>query len=164
MGDPANECITGTGTRGLFLMPLGSARREHVSHLSVPALKAVIAQVRNWFDVILIDTGPVLGSLEASVASMAADEVILTVARGEKRPLVDRSIELLLNANASIRGIVLNRASPGDILTSGFSSSASRTSESAAPASKQLTPVEHEMLRLDPIGSAVLALAVTSEQ
>jgi Mrp family chromosome partitioning ATPase len=94
-GDPANECITGAGTPGLFVMPLGSARRQHVAQLSLTALQRLVTQTRAWFDVVLIDTGPILGSLEASVAAMAADEVVLAVARGEQRPLIDRSIQHL---------------------------------------------------------------------
>jgi Mrp family chromosome partitioning ATPase len=77
-----NECITGGGSHNLYVMPLGSARRQHVAQLSLPALQRLINQVRGWFDVVLIDTGPILGSLEASVATMTADAVVMVIARG----------------------------------------------------------------------------------
>ncbi|HYO07778.1 MAG TPA: hypothetical protein VER17_02295 [Tepidisphaeraceae bacterium] len=160
-GDPANECITGAGTGRLFLMPLGSAQRQHVAQLSYPALRRVIDQVRGWFDVVIIDTGPILGSLEAAAVAMAADEVVLTVSKGEQRPSVDRAVEQLTAAGGRLAGIVLNRAGVGDILRSGFSSSTSRVANdspdeqvSAGP----FAPEEHHTLRLGPIGSAVLSL------
>jgi Mrp family chromosome partitioning ATPase len=161
MGDPPNECITGAGTPGLFVMPLGSARRQHVAELSFPALQRLVNQARAWFDVILIDTGPILGSLEASVAAMVADEVVLAVAKGEQRPLIDRSIQHLDSVGGRLAGIVLNRASADDILASEFSSSSpSRVSgdreDQIAPA---IRAVDHRCLQLGPIGRAVVAVS-----
>jgi Mrp family chromosome partitioning ATPase len=157
-GDPANECITGAGTENLFLMPLGSAKRQHASQLSFTALKRLIDQVGRWFDVVIIDTGPVLGSLEASLVATAADQVVLTVARGEQRPLIDRAVAQLHSTGAELAGIVLNRAAPADILSSGFSSPSRRSGESSLERPAELRAAHHEHLRLGPIGSAVIAL------
>jgi Mrp family chromosome partitioning ATPase len=160
-GDPANECITGVGTNHLFLMPLGSARRQHVAQLSCPALLRVLEQVRGWFDVILIDTGPILGSLEAGAAVMAADETVMTVARGEHRHMIDRAIEQLHAAGGRLAGIVLNRVSVGDIISSGMSSSTSRmsTGDKEPPPLPTIAEIDHHTLRLGPISNAVIALA-----
>jgi Mrp family chromosome partitioning ATPase len=157
-GDPANECITGSGSHGLFLMPLGSAQRQHVAQLSYPALRRLIDQVRGWFDVILIDTGPILGSLEASVAVMAADAVVLTVASGEQRPLIKLAMDqITIVGNNKLAGIVLNRANAGDVAFSGFSSSATHKARDSSPQYAQpLSVIDHQSLRLGPIGSAVL--------
>ena len=59
----------------------------------------------------LIDTGPVPGSLEASVVASQVDEVILTVARGEQRALAERSATHLSALGARVAGIVFNRGS-----------------------------------------------------
>jgi Mrp family chromosome partitioning ATPase len=108
--------------------------------------------------VVIIDTGPVLGSLEASLVATAADQVVLTVARGEQRPLIDRAIAQLHSTGADLAGIVLNRAAPADILSSGFSSSSRRSGEASFEKSPELRAAHHEQLRLGPIGSAVVAL------
>jgi Mrp family chromosome partitioning ATPase len=164
-GDPANECITGAGSQNLFLMPLGSARRQHVSQLSFSALKRLIDQVSGWFDVVLIDTGPVLGSLEASLVASASDQVVLMVAKGEQRPLIDRAVQQLNNAGAHLSGIVLNRAADADMQASGFSSSTSRMSgQSTKHHLPELRAVHHEHLKLGPIGGAVIALGETTEE
>jgi Mrp family chromosome partitioning ATPase len=160
LGDPPNECITGGGTPGLFVMPLGSAQRQHVAQMSVPALQRVVSQVRGWFDVVLIDTGPILGSLEASVAAMVADEVVLAVAKGEQRPLIDRSIQHLNSVGGRLVGIVVNRANAGDILASEFSSSSSRRSgDPEQQITAKIRAVDHKCLQLGPIGRAVLAVS-----
>ncbi len=160
LGDPPQECFTETGTRGLYLMPLGTAARQHIGELSYPALLSVIEQLRRWFDVIIIDTGPILGSLEASVAALVADEVVLTVARGEDRAKVQRSLEQLSNCGATLAGVVLNRANMPDVMASGFSSSMSRRADEQEPHLPEHLPiVDHKSLRLGPIGSAVAALS-----
>ena len=41
---------------------------------------------------ILVDTGPILGSIEASLVCAAADGVVLAVSRGQSRPLVEKSL------------------------------------------------------------------------
>jgi succinoglycan biosynthesis transport protein ExoP len=159
MGDPPDECITGGGSPNLFVMTLGSAQPQHVAQMSYPALQRMVEQVRGWFDIVLIDTGPILGSLEASVAAMVADDVVLAVARGEQRPLIDRAIQHLGSVGGRLAGIVLNRANADDILASNFSSSSSRASGSPdqQPSALKVRSVDHQCLQLGPIGRAVVA-------
>jgi Mrp family chromosome partitioning ATPase len=118
--------------------------------------------MRQWFDVIIIDTGPALGSLEASVAAMVSDQVVMTVTRGENRANLQRSIELISATGADLAGIVLNRASTPDMLTSNFSSSISRRSSNGSSTyvlPERLPTIEHKNLRLGPIGTAVAAMS-----
>jgi Mrp family chromosome partitioning ATPase len=145
-------------------MPLGSAQKQHVAQLSYSALRRLIEQVRGWFDVILIDTGPILGSLEAPVAIMAADAVVLTVASGEQRPLIKRAIDqIAIVGNDKLAGIVLNRASAGDVAASGFSSSSThRARDSSSQHAQPISVIDHQSLRLGPIGSAVLNVGADS--
>ena len=64
--------------------------------------------------VVLIDTGPILGSIEATPVCAAADAVILTVARGQQRPLVEKALQHLLSIGARFAGVVFNRAQTRD--------------------------------------------------
>jgi hypothetical protein len=43
--------------------------------------------------------------------------VALVVSRGQRRPLVDRAIDVLTGAGANVAGIVFNRAGMNDLLT-----------------------------------------------
>lgn len=160
-GEPVQECMAETGIPGLFLLPLGSAQRQHAAELSYSSLSQIIEQVRQWFDVIIIDTGPMLGSLEASVASMVADEVVMTVTRGENRANLQRSIEQITGTGTELAGIVLNRAGRPDIMASTLSSSLSRhsTGSSTYVLPERLPVIDHKNLRLGPIGTAVAAIA-----
>ncbi len=66
------------------------------------------------FDVILIDSGPILGSIEATPACAAADGVVLTVSRGQQRPLVEKAMQHLRSIGAKFAGVVFNRAQARD--------------------------------------------------
>ena len=63
---------------------------------------------------ILIDTGPILGSIEASLVCAAADGVVLAVSRGQSRPLVEKSLAHLTGIGARLAGVVFNRAQAND--------------------------------------------------
>jgi hypothetical protein len=162
-GEPAQNCVATTGVPGLYLMPLGTADHRQVGQLSYNVVRRILDQVREKFDVILIDTGPILGSLEASVTAMAADEVVLTVAQGEQRPMVERAKQQLAAAGGRLAGIVLNRAEVLDIVMSGFSSSVARmSSDTSKKAQLPYVPVENDRLSLGPLGTAVASLTDVS--
>ena len=109
------DCIAETGIERLCILPLGSAMPTDVSKLSPAIIRSILDQARQHFDVILIDTGPIPGSLEASVAAAAADGVVLVVSRGEHRPMAERSIQHLLDIGAKLAGMVFNRAEGRDM-------------------------------------------------
>jgi Mrp family chromosome partitioning ATPase len=90
---------------------------------------------------------------------MAADEVVLTIARGEHSPSVEHAVHYLTSNGANLVGVVLNRADPSDITRSGYSSSISRRSKVDEEGIVQdLTPVELDGLNLGPVGAAVASL------
>lgn len=117
-GEKLEECIAETGIQGLSILPLGSAMPSDVSRLSPASVRKLLDKAREHYDTILVDTGPVPGSLEASVVSAAADGVILVVSRGEHRPLAERSIQYLREIGASVAGMVFNRAENRDMESS----------------------------------------------
>jgi capsular exopolysaccharide synthesis family protein len=108
------EYVRHTEVADVSILPVGSAQTLHASTLSPAALRRLIDEARKQFDTILIDTGPILGSIEASLVCAAADAVILTVARGQQRPLVEKSISHLMNIGAKLAGVVFNRAQSND--------------------------------------------------
>jgi capsular exopolysaccharide synthesis family protein len=109
-----NGHIKPTGFKRLSIIPAGVNDAPEVSRLSPESVNRILDQARHQFDVVIVDTGPILGSLEASLVSAAADGVILTLGRGQARPLADRAMEFLDSVGATLLGVVFNRAQPGD--------------------------------------------------
>jgi capsular exopolysaccharide synthesis family protein len=103
-----------TDIADVSILPVGSAGNLHASTLSPAALRRLIEEASKNFEVILVDTGPILGSIEASLVCAAADAVILTVARGQQRPMVEKSLSHLGAIGARLAGVVFNRAQASD--------------------------------------------------
>ena len=167
-GEPLAQCIANAGTPGLFILPLGSAAAHHAGQISPRALRRFLADARQHFDVVLADTGPILGSLEASIVAAEADEVILTVSRGQQRQLVDRAIHHLRFINSRVAGLVFNRASAKDVLTAGYSSSAAsqsmRINHEGAVMTNGTAKSAATARRLGPIASAVASSTVPADE
>ena len=68
---------TMTDVAGLSVLPVGTEGGQNASSFSPSAVRRLIAAVRDQFDMVLIDTGPVLGSIEATPVVAASDAVIL---------------------------------------------------------------------------------------
>jgi Mrp family chromosome partitioning ATPase len=128
-GEPLADCVTGTGIPGLFILPLGGAAAHHVPQLSPISMRRIFAEARAGYDTVLVDTGPVLGSLEAALSATESDKVILVLARGERRHMMRRAVEFLSEAGVGVAGAVFNRARYHDVVSSSsFSSSMSMRS------------------------------------
>src|SRR5262249_3474717 len=88
-------------------------------------LERAVAACRERYDVVLVDTGPVLGSIEASFAIAAADDVLLVLPRGERQPRVADALTRLEGIGAQSPGVVFNRATGADVAASRYGSRAS---------------------------------------
>jgi Mrp family chromosome partitioning ATPase len=117
-GDPL-ACITPTGIEGLYIMPLGNATVHDAAGVSIAALRGLLDTVSRYFNVVIIDTGPILGSLEASVAASQADAVVLAVAKGASTSIVEKSLQHLSSVGTRVAGMVFNRALDRDVIQYG---------------------------------------------
>jgi capsular exopolysaccharide synthesis family protein len=117
--DPAAAVhVVKTGTNNLSLLACGVSDGRDACAVSGRSLKSVIAAAKKRYDVVLVDSGPILGSLEASVMAQAVDSVILTISREQQKPLVDRAIAHLRSVGAHLAGIVFNKAERKDFYRS----------------------------------------------
>src|SRR5207253_11483101 len=98
----------------LSMLPVGTAQAHHAGMFSPAALRRILDEARKHFDIILIDSGPILGSIEATPACASADGVILTVSRGQQRPIVEKAMAHLRSIGARFAGVVFNRAQSKD--------------------------------------------------
>ncbi len=162
-GEALDRCIGKTGIENLSILPIGSATSSDISRVSPDALKQLIEQTRQRYDAVLIDTGPVPGSLEAAMVAAAADGVILIVSRGEQEPSARGALTFLQSYGARIEGLVFNRARQWDITRSAFSSSVSRSTRRSG--AKPAMPVEMSAdatSRTERFGPVAQAVAATS--
>lgn len=110
-----NGCVHPSGVDDrLFLIPSNPGDELHVSRFSTGAIRRLVRQLRDQFDVVLIDSGPILGSIEASLACAQADGVILVVGRGQQHAFVRRAVERIQAVGGVLAGIVFNRATAQD--------------------------------------------------
>ena len=158
-GDDLIDCIAETGVPNLSVLPLGLASSDHVSQLSPTALHNIIEQARRKFDMVLIDTGPIPGSLEAAAVAAAVDGVILAVSRGEQRPLAEHCMNHLNAIGASVVGIVFNRAGQKDIYTSGTRYLSSTQALSSSQKSQRSSRADAQGIRISPVVNAVTTRA-----
>jgi Mrp family chromosome partitioning ATPase len=127
-GEDLAECVAPTDIPGLSILPLGQANAEHIGSLSPAMLRQVLETCRSKYDVIIVDTGPILGSLEAAMVATQADDVVVVLSSGENRSAAERSLRYLDSVGAKVAGFVFNRAATRDFERS---DSASRVSSSA---------------------------------
>jgi polysaccharide biosynthesis transport protein len=107
---------------GLDILSAGKAGNAGAFGVTNESVRAVLADARKHYDQIIIDSGPILGSLEASMFSPEVDSVILAVARGQQHSLMEGAIRRLHGLGADIAGVVFNRAKLRDFHSSAYSS------------------------------------------
>lgn len=146
-----NGSIMPTQMEGLSILPAGRDDDKYVSRLSESSVRKLLDKLRGEYDVLLVDTGPILGSLEANFVSCVADGVVLVVGQGQERTQVQRAFEQLARLNARVLGFVFNLASATDFRRS--AASASFRSVRAEPSRASETPKEYE--DLDPLPRTV---------
>ena len=122
-----------TDIADLSILPVGMAQLHHAGIFSPAAVKRLINEAKKHFEIILIDTGPILGSIEATPVAASCDGVILTVARGQQRPMVEKALEHLRSIGARMAGVVFNRAQARDFEQSISGISLRSASRSSAP-------------------------------
>jgi Mrp family chromosome partitioning ATPase len=110
---------------GLSVLTAGDSDAGDASRVSSQGIRRLLDEARRQFDTILIDSGPILGSVEATVTAREVDGVIVTIARGQEPSVVERALQHLDALGAKVVGAVFNRARIQDFYRS-FRSSSSR--------------------------------------
>ena len=110
----------------LWLLPAGSRSAFQPEQLSSSHFAQVLDRVRSKFDTVIIDSGPIMGSLEANLAGPLSDRVVLVVSRGQDPKVVKAAVARLRSIGAVCAGIIFNRAMARDFAQSMSVASASR--------------------------------------
>ena len=114
-GSAIDVVATPTDCPGLSVLGAGSNDDFRPEHMARERFAEVREHLRQKYDVILTDSGPLLGSLEAGLATRAVDRIILVVARGSEQRSVAAVVKRLRDAGLRQVSLVFNKARPEDI-------------------------------------------------
>lgn len=156
-----NGHVASTWLPGLSVLPAGSRDVHGISRLTPERIRVLLDAARRQFDMVLIDTGPVLGSLEASLVVTEADAVLLALRRGQRREMAQRAIEYIRSLDGRLVGMVFNQAQPND-----FRRSLSSASVRSRPidGGVHLNGHTERAARLGPMPGALIATALQDER
>ncbi len=161
-GRPFSECVANTGIENFSVLPIGAAKPQDAGLLSPKAIRNLIARAREEYDVVLLDTGPCLGSLEASMAAAEADATVLIVSRGDSKSMAAKARDHLVSVGANVVGLVFNHALEADMNSASFASIVSQERRTD-PAQSLLAADPAIAARFGPLGSAVAAFGTPSK-
>ena len=104
----------------LYLLPSGPLPPNPSEILGSSRMDFLLGHLEKMFDVIIIDSPPILPASDALLISPHADGVLLVVKEGLlNREIVQKAVEQLHLAQANILGVVLNDV---DVKKQGYSS------------------------------------------
>jgi polysaccharide biosynthesis transport protein len=103
------DAVRPTSVLNLYLLAAGSADISHGCLVSEEKLATTLDRLSQAFDLVIIDTPPVLTTADAAVLARMADGVIVVVrAGGTDRTVAQHAAHQLTTAGARIIGAVLN--------------------------------------------------------
>ena len=113
-----NSAIVETGTPGLSLLPSGTLPPNPSELLGSQRMLFLLSNLQKRFDLLIIDTPPLLPASDALLMAPHADGVVLIVKAGQiDRNMICNVVEQLRLAKADILGVVLNHV---DIQKEGY--------------------------------------------
>jgi Mrp family chromosome partitioning ATPase len=108
-GLPIGEVVRATNIRGLSLLTCGALPTNASNLLSGLRMRALLRELGKTFDLIILDTPPVLATADAGILAGLADGVLLVVRAGKTdRNAAQRAHQQLSQVGARIVGAVLN--------------------------------------------------------
>jgi capsular exopolysaccharide synthesis family protein len=103
------DAIQATPLANLSLLPCGPRPSNPAELLTSPRFKEVLEALRDKYDIILIDTPPLLAVSDPSVVASQVDGVLVTIRVAKNgRPSAERACDILRSLNANVLGIVVN--------------------------------------------------------
>jgi Mrp family chromosome partitioning ATPase len=111
--DSISESIRDIDTSGLSILPSGGLSSSGTELLASPNLSEILRRVRQSYDVVLIDTPPILLLPSGRLVGRLSDGVILVVHAGEttKRAAL-AACERLRSDEIPLVGTILNNLDP----------------------------------------------------
>ncbi len=103
------EATQATAVPNLFLLPAGKAKTGVHGLLETTRLRAIVAELRNHYDLVLFDSPPMIGVSDSSVLVREMDGVLFVIQhRQYPRILSRRAKEMAENLGANMIGVIIN--------------------------------------------------------
>ena len=103
------DVILQTPIENLYFMPSGILPADAAGILNSRRMSELIADVKNRFDLVLIDSPPILGVSDASVLASEVDLTIIVIQhRKLPRTMLMRVKQAIENVGGNLLGVVLN--------------------------------------------------------
>ena len=100
-----------TAVEGLFLLPAGAPVANPADLLETNDVRAFLESLQDRFDLILIDSPPVMPVADASILANAAGAALFVVGAGSlRRETIQAAIARLHSVQTDVIGVVLNKA------------------------------------------------------
>jgi capsular exopolysaccharide synthesis family protein len=107
------EALHQTPVRGLYIIPAGLWDQEAVAALAQNAFPAILAELREEYDFIVVDSAPVLPVVDSLLIGRHMDGVLFSLMRGVSQlPSVESAHNRLTALNIPLLGAVVNGADP----------------------------------------------------
>ena len=98
----------------LNILPIGIDESVNPEHMPLTAIDPILNELRDKFDIIIVDTGPLNGAVESIPIAGSVDGVVLTLRKGRSRLPLRRCVQDLRDLGAPYLGVVLNYADRAD--------------------------------------------------
>jgi Mrp family chromosome partitioning ATPase/uncharacterized protein involved in exopolysaccharide biosynthesis len=168
-GMPLQDCVKPASNGQLAFLPASTVEDRHIGAFSDKRMAELIDEAREHFDLILFDSGPIPGSLEAMSIASVVDGVVIIVDERQDTAEYQRTMQHLRLINARILGVVVNqtRQNENTAASENVPPSNHRT-HAENPGPKRPRPKHQDEAPKDgpefaEAGSAILALSVFTD-
>ncbi len=111
--DPLAENVTSTKYENLWLLQCGPEPPNPAALLGTTRFREIVAEACAQYDLVIIDTPPLLGLADAPLIASVVSPVVLVVESGRTRTSAAiEAIHRLTAAGANILGVTLTKSSP----------------------------------------------------
>jgi capsular exopolysaccharide synthesis family protein len=105
----ADEAIRETQVPGLFILPAGPMPPNPAELLGSTRMHETLDTLSERFDLLVLDTPPLLAASDAAIVSRASDGALIVVRAGKtERGALQTSVQQLATVGARVLGTVLN--------------------------------------------------------
>ncbi|GAB4340028.1 MAG: hypothetical protein Kow0037_25600 [Calditrichia bacterium] len=106
----ANQVVRETGIENLHFISGGKKLKTPSQYLSMELIQLVLQKYRQEFEIILIDTPPILLINDAIIFASQADATALVIPPNKyDRQMIERGKKMLKKANVNVLGVIMNR-------------------------------------------------------
>jgi capsular exopolysaccharide synthesis family protein len=106
---PLQEVVLQTAIPNLYFLPAGPSPTDSAGLLNSQRMSDLVADVKSRFDLVLIDSPPILGVSDAAVIANAADSTIIVLQhRKLPRQMLSRVKQAVEAVGGNVAGAVLN--------------------------------------------------------